>query len=468
MVVVGIQPRLVKDIASLTTLLDKAFKKVNVSVDLSGLAKEVSEAKPDAFVEVVRLRRDVYDRIRADIRDLDGTVFREETAQLAPTRPFARALFGSVGDVTKEIMDANPNKYQIGDQVGLFGMEKAYDQVMRGQAGVDVVITSKASDGTEREQQKVYSVPATDGKSLKVTIDSKVQNAADSALATKTDRRTAIVALRISDGHIVAVANGPDGGGDNLAFVAQVPPGSTFKVVTAYGVLDNGSVTNESVVDCPKTLTVDGRTFHNAHDFALGKVPFRTDLARSCNTAFASLAPKLGSDGLAAAGTALGLGTKWDLGVDSFTGAVSSGGSAAEQAAAAFGQGTTLVSPVAMAGAIAAVARGQWKQPVLLLDPAPQAPAADGPALKDTTLTQLRAGLREVVTDGTGTRLKSVPGGPVSGKTGTAEFDANPSHTHAWFVGWQGDLAFAVFVENGGDSTSSAVPLAETFLRALH
>ena len=121
-----------------------------------------------------------------------------------------------------------------------------------------------------------------------------------------------------------------------------------------------------------------------------------------------------------------------------------------------------------MCGVIAAVERGQWKQPAVLLDPAPASPAPDGPQLKDSTLTQLRAGLREVVTGGTGVSLKDVPGGPVSGKTGTAEFDANPAHTHAWFIGWQGDLAFAVFVENGGDSTSSAVPIAETFLRGLH
>jgi cell division protein FtsI/penicillin-binding protein 2 len=465
---VGIQPNLVKDMTSLIASLNKAFKKINVDVDLTGLPKQVSEAKPGAFVDVVVLRQDAYNTIRNEIHDLDGTVFRTETRQLAPTRPFGRALFGAVGDVTKEIMDANPNKFQVGDQVGLFGMEKSYDDRLRGKPGVDVVITSKASDGTAREQMKVFSSPQADGQDLKVTIDSKVQNAADSALATKTDRRTAIVAMRISDGHVLAVANGPDGGGDNLAFLAQVPPGSTFKVVTAYGLLDNGSVTNTTVVQCPKTLTVDGRTFHNSHEFELGAVPFHTDLAKSCNTAFASLAPKLGGDGLAKAGTALGLGTKWDLGVDCFTGAVSSGGSAAEQAAAAFGQGTTIVSPLAMAGAIAAVARGQWKQPVVLLDPAPAAPAADGPQLKDATLTQLRAGLREVVTAGTGTALKTVPGGPVSGKTGTAEFDANPAHTHAWFVGWQGDIAFAVFVENGGDSTSSAVPLAATFLRALH
>ncbi|HTF07542.1 MAG TPA: penicillin-binding transpeptidase domain-containing protein, partial [Asanoa sp.] len=66
------------------------------------------------------------------------------------------------------------------------------------------------------------------------------------------------------------------------------------------------------------------------------------------------------------------------------------------------------------------------------------------------------------------TALKDVPGGAVSGKTGTAEFDDNPAHTHAWFVGWQGDVAFAVFVENGGGSGETAVPAAERFLRALH
>lgn len=75
--------------------------------------------------------------------------------------------------------------------------------------------------------------------------------------------------------------------------------------------------------------------------------------------------------------------------------------------------------------------------------------------------------MREVVTAGTGTALKDVPGQPVYGKTGTAEYDNNPAHTHAWFVGWQGDVAFAVFVEQGGSSTASAVPIAERFLRAL-
>jgi cell division protein FtsI/penicillin-binding protein 2 len=103
----------------------------------------------------------------------------------------------------------------------------------------------------------------------------------------------------------------------------------------------------------------------------------------------------------------------------------------------------------------------------VLLDPAPAHPAAAGPPLKDSSVQPLRTMMREVVTRGTGTALADVPGEPVYGKTGTAEYDNNPAHTHAWFVGWQGDIAFAVFISNGGDSTRSSVPLAERFLRNL-
>ena len=103
-------------------------------------------------------------------------------------------------------------------------------------------------------------------------------------------------AVRISDGAIMAAANGPDGGDVNLALTASVPPGSTFKMVTALGLLDKGAVTLDTPVNCPKTFTVEGRTFNNAGGYELGTVPFRTDFAKSCNTAFASLAPQLEPD----------------------------------------------------------------------------------------------------------------------------------------------------------------------------
>jgi cell division protein FtsI/penicillin-binding protein 2 len=73
-----------------------------------------------------------------------------------------------------------------------------------------------------------------------------------------------------------------------------------------------------------------------------------------------------------------------------------------------------------------------------------------------------------VVTEGTASALAAVPGAAVSGKTGTAEYGtAVPPRSHAWFTGWRGDLAFAVFVQDGQSSRTTAVPVARSFLTAL-
>jgi cell division protein FtsI/penicillin-binding protein 2 len=267
---------------------------------------------------------------------------------------------------------------------------------------------------------------------------------------------------------VLADTNGPDGAAVNTAFSGQVPPGSTFKIVSAYGLLQKKAVTADTVASCPKTREVGGRTFKNAGNEVLGNAPFHEDFAKSCNTAFVGLAPKLGADGLASASSALGLGGTWDLGIEAFSGKPSAGDSPTELAAASFGQGTTVVSPLAMASVVAAVARGKFQQPKVILDPPPANPAPDGPALDGTAVKALRTMMREVVTDGTGTALRSVPGDPVYGKTGTAEFDSASKDTHAWFVGYQGDIAFAVMVQKGGAGADAAIPIVAKFLAALN
>ncbi|MEH0929305.1 penicillin-binding transpeptidase domain-containing protein [Micromonospora sp. CPCC 205558] len=467
---VGVQPNGVADLKKLVKDLDAAFKAIRPAlvpgVDLADLPERVAEAEPGAFVEVVSLREEAYRQIKPRIYDLPGTKFISDKIDLAPTREFARALLGTVDPAQADDLAAHPDRYVVGDLVGHGGLQGRYDERLRGGTGLTVVVERPAEDGKlEPTGTELFRREPQPGQPLKTTLDVAVQNAADGALRAES-RRSALVALRISDGAVLAAANGPGPAGENLAFNAQVPPGSTFKMVSALGLLDRGAVSLDGPVDCPKTFTVDGRSFKNSDNFELGSVPFRTDFAKSCNTAFAALAPKLGGDGLAAAGRSLGLEGQWDVGTDAFTGKVSTGGSPAEQAAASFGQGTTLVSPLAMAGATAAVARGRFEQPKLLIDPAPAKPAPAGEQLKPESVEALRTMMREVVTTGTGSALKDVPG-EVYGKTGTAEYDDNPAHTHAWFVGWRGDVAFAVFVERGGASTASAVPIAERFLRAL-
>jgi cell division protein FtsI/penicillin-binding protein 2 len=474
-VIVGIEPQRITNQAQLLADLDSAFKGAGVAVDLSGLPAQIAAAKPDAFVNVVTLRREVYESIRAKIRDLPGTVFQESMMDLGPSRNFARALLGTVGDVLKEQMDANPGKYIVGDQVGQFGLQEEYDDLLRGNSGVHVVISGRknAQGGPEAEPELFY-IDAKNGQALKTTIDQGVQTAAETALASQPNN-SALVAIRVSDGAILAAANGPDGADNNLAFTASVPPGSTFKMITALGLLDADAVGLDTPVNCPGTLTVEGREFHNSNNFALGNVPFRVDFAKSCNTAFASLAPKLGADGLQKAAGSVGVGVPWNLGTNVFTGTVPANVSAVESAAAAFGQGQTVVSPVALAGAAAAVARGSWLQPKLFTETPAMGPAGQTPAPVPTAPAPLNPGsvqalqtmMREVVTAGTGTALGDVPGAPVHAKTGTAEFDNNPANTHAWTIGWQGDIAFVVFVEKGGTSTATAVPIVETFLRSI-
>ncbi|MEH1101988.1 penicillin-binding transpeptidase domain-containing protein [Micromonospora sp. CPCC 205561] len=468
---VGVQPSEVTDLPGLTRKLDAAFRAIRPAitppVDLSDLPKRLADADFGAFVEVVTLREDAYRQIKPRIHGLPGTQFRSDKLQLAPTREFARAVLGSVDPAQADDLARHPDRYEAGDLVGHGGLQGRYDERLRGAPGLTVVTERPGPDGTlVPTGTELFRGDPKPGQPLRTTIDVSTQNAADTALRGEK-RRAALVAVRISDGAVLAAANGPGAAGQNLAFTAQVPPGSTFKMVSALGLLDRGAVTADATVDCPKVLPVDGRTFKNSDNFELGTVPFRTDFAKSCNTAFAALAPKLGPDGLAVAGRSLGLEGQWDLGLEAFTGKVSANGGATEQAAAAIGQGTTLVSPLAMASATAAVARGRFEQPKLLLDPAPARPAAPGPQLKPESVEAVRAMMREVVTAGSGTALKDVPGGAVHGKTGTAEYDNNPAHTHAWFVGWQGDVAFAVFVEKGGASTATAVPAVERFLRAL-
>jgi cell division protein FtsI/penicillin-binding protein 2 len=323
---------------------------------------------------------------------------------------------------------------------------------------------ANTDDSTDKTNQVAFHTDAGPGSDVKTTLDPKVQEAADKVLVGAT-KNTAIVAIRISDGAILGVANS---GAYNNALLAQVPPGSMFKAVTATNLLDSGQLTTSSPVNCPKSLVVDGYTITNAGGEVLGNVPLIDDFAQSCNTAFASLAPKLGPTGLRDTAKVLGIGQPWDIGIDAYTGSVSANGSGSEQAAAAFGQGKTLVSPLVMASAAASIARGQFKQPKLVLDPAPAKPAADGPALKPGTVDGMKAMMRKVVTDGTGTKCKNVPGAPIYGKTGTAEHDtAHPELTHSWFMGFRGDIAFAVFVEDGGSSIAAAVPLTAQFFTAL-
>jgi len=224
-------------------------------------------------------------------------------------------------------------------------------------------------------------------------------------------------------------------------------------------------------VNCPATLALDGRTIKNYQGEVLWMVPFSKDFAMSCNTAFAGLSTKMGMSDVHDAAAALGIGAGWGnhLGVKgAFGGSVPVATSPVERAATAFGQARTSVSPAAMAVMAASVARGSYIEPALIRTPAVAGADRAPKPLNAKAAGELRNLMRLVVTEGTATVINTAPGGPVYGKTGTAEFGtANPPATHAWFVGWQGNVAFAVMVEEGTSGAGVAAPIAKAFLTNL-
>jgi cell division protein FtsI/penicillin-binding protein 2 len=461
---VGIQPSRVDD----ATATAAAVRDV-LDLDLDGLEGRIDDAGPEQFVPVVTLREEDYERLADDLQPVPGTVFRRGEQVLAPTREFARATLGQAGPVTAELLEEDPERYAAGDVVGLSGLQRAYDDQLAGRPGLEV--RAVPAEGTDTDPAVLFAADPEPGTPVTVSLDPDVQRAADDVLADQDEFPTAAVVIRISDGHVLAVANGPAAGGLDLALTGRYPPGSTFKVVTTDVLLREGVEPGDQV-PCPASATVDGRTFRNAESQELGDVPFTTAFARSCNTTFVELTRDLAPTALRDAATAFGVGHDPQLGVPAFTGEVPETTPGTDTAASAIGQGRVLVSPLAVADVSASAARGRALAPSLVLSPGPEDAGGEvdddgGTAGVAPELPDL---MRAVVTDGSGTALADVPGGPVHAKTGTAEYgDGDPPRTHAWVTGWQGDLAFAVLVAETPDAFGGqvAAPIAADLLDRL-
>lgn len=430
-------------------------------VNPADLVAKVNVAGPEDFVEVATLARADYDKIRAQIQPLPGTVFREKQARTGLPANYARAVLGTTGTASAEVAAVSQGRIVAGDVIGLSGVQQAQNEVLGGTPGVTVQAISSAAGSTPRALE---TFPAVAGRNVTVTLDQKAQAVADATIAN-TKTASALVAIRVSTGDVLAVANGPSKFSSyNRAMIGKYPPGSTFKVVSTLGLLVNG-LTPDTVVDCPPTVTV-GKVFRNAEGEVLGAVPFRKDFADSCNTAFVGQSKNLTTDQLSFTAALLGY-RKLDVGVAVFGGSVPATSDITEHAADMIGQGKVEASPFAVALASASVASGSSLNPRLVVDGANPDPKP-GAALPAVQVGQLRELMRGVVTGGTGSKLAGIEGGDVFGKTGTAEFGTDsPPRTHAWFTGYQGDIAFAVLVEDGGFGGAVAAPLAANFLRAL-
>ncbi len=459
-----------------------------VGIDARAYAAKVKSAGSGAFVEAIVFRSDAAELpSESKVRAIPGALALEDQQMLAPNREFARPILGTVGDATKEIVDASNGAVVAGDQVGLSGLQRRYDSQLRGTPGVRVEIAARKSatgatpsssatpagesatpaTGSATDARPVFEVGPVAGKRLDITLVPHLQRLAEKTLS-KTKSASAIVAIRPSTGAILAAGNSAATKGQSVATIGQMAPGSTFKVVSALGLLRAG-LTPTSAVSCPASVTVNGRRFRNYSDYPsdqLGQITLRTALAQSCNTAFIGQRDKLRDGDLADAAASLGVGVDYDVGFPSFFGSVPTDKTETGRAAAVIGQGKIEASPMAMASVVASVAAGRSVLPHLI---AGREPNSKAKALTSNEAAELRSMMRSVVTDGSGRVLLAEDGPPIIAKTGTAEYGTSkPLKTHAWMIAAQGDLAVAVFVNDGKSGSKTAGPLLAKFLGGAH
>ncbi|MDP9862718.1 MULTISPECIES: penicillin-binding transpeptidase domain-containing protein [Streptosporangium] len=373
----------------------------------------------------LRMRTVLVKAEQAPIRAADGT--RIDTA-------------GTPGSV-QQLVEGLREKYAA----RLTGAASARVDLVRGTDRVATLATAKAVAGKE----------------LRTTIDLRVHRAAAAALE-KVTKPASLVALRPSTGEILAVVNKP--GGFNRALLGHYPPGSTFKVVTASALVADGMTAGERV-PCPAEQNIGGFPFHNAGFKDYGTIALREAFAHSCNTTFGRLSvDRLGGDRLASVAASFGFGGPVEPGVPAVRAQFPDPKDDTDLASASIGQGRVLTSPLNMATVAAAIADGAWRPPRLV--DAGLLPAAQPRKLEPAVVRALRTLMPAVVVEGTASAV-SFPRG-TAGKTGTAEFGSGKEPpSHAWFIGYRGDLAFSVIVEGGGAGSTVAAPVAARFLAGL-
>jgi hypothetical protein len=298
---------------------------------------------------------------------------------------------------------------------------------------------------------------------FQTTIDLKVHEAGADALEGVT-KPASLVALRPSTGEVLAVVNKP--GGFNRALLGKYPPGSTFKVVTASALVADG-VEPGRQVGCPGEQNIGGFPFHNAGHEDFGSITFRDAFAHSCNTTFGSMGvARLGGGRLGEVARSFGFGAAITPGVPAVRAEFPEPKDDTDLASSSIGQGRVLASPLNMASVAAAVADGTWRPPRLVPEELMPDHTLRPRKLEDGVVRALRTLMPAVVTDGTAKAVRFPPG--TAGKTGTAEYGtgAEPP-AHSWFIGYKGDLAFAVLVEGGGAGAAMAAPIAARFLSGL-
>lgn len=410
-------------------------------------------------------RQDMFaDRIvRGDILTNDGTVIATtEVAENGSEKrvyPYDRMFAHAVGFSTKgkSGVELQAN-YQLLSSHAYFP-EKFFNEV--------------------RERKNI-------GDRVITTFDYKLQKTAYEALG-KHDG--AVVALEASTGKILALVSKPDydpnkidadwekisTGKDavllNRATQGKYPPGSIFKTITLLEYYREGNDLSAFQFDCSGKYTYEDVSVRCSHGIKHGQLDLKKAYAKSCNGAFSNIGLSLDQNRFMDTCNGLLFNAELPLAMpyNKSSISVSEKSDIGTMMQTAIGQSRTEVTPMHMAMITAAIANGGNLMKPYMIDSIENyegvqvkkyMPAAYGKLISADEAAFLSEYMREVVESGTASKLKS-DSYTAAGKTGTAEYSADKSKTHAWFTGFSGDLVVCVIVEKSGSGSEYAVPIAK-------
>jgi penicillin-binding protein 2 len=458
-----------------------------------------------------RIRRDLsfselsaYEELRNQI---PGAFLEIEPKRYYESGVAAHAL-GYVSEISKAEMDRFPGR-QAGDLVGKRGLERIYDEELRGQPGYRYAVVNVYGQEITQEQDLGHVDPIP-GKELWLTLDLDLQVFAESLMV---DKIGAAVAIDIRTGGVLCMASAPTYDPEifagtlnssdwkmllddpdkpmlNRAVQTMYPPGSTVKAAMLIEALESGSITPQFTVSCPGHYTVGNRTFKCWKKGGHGRVGCLDAVEQSCDVFFYTVGMRIGVDGVFRAFDRFHFGKA--TGVDQTSEADGNlpstdyynrrygptGWTRGFIPSISIGQGEVLFTPLQQCAYMAAVADGKyWRKPYLvkaIFDPQTDSLTTvlhDPPQAIQASqefITMAREGMRRVVWGDRGTaRAQRDELIPIGGKTGTAQ-NAH-GDDHAWFIGFapvdDPMIATCVLVEFGMHGSSAAAPIAAQIMK---
>jgi peptidoglycan glycosyltransferase len=426
-----------------------------------------------------RLSRRTRAPHRAAILAADRTPLAQgaASARVVDTAPLA--VVGEVGTPSKaQAANLAAKGFPPGSLTGTSGLELAFNDRLSGRPGGQLVAVSADEENQLGGGRVLATTQPVPGKPVRTNIDPALQESAVTALGATYG---GVTVLNAKTGGVLAMAG--------LAYSAPQPPGSTFKIITTTGALDEGIVKLSDSFPVESSNSEIGREIHNAHDELCGGT-FAESFAESCNTVFAPLGSELGGETLVKTAEAYGFNSPPTLFDQAATEAVSPpastipadiDGDSVATGESAIGQGEVQATPLEMAAVAQTVANGGTRLPnAISREPELEAQAGPVEVTSKETAATLRDLMIGVVDHGTGIAAQ-LPGIQVAGKTGTAELGPKPGapapppgeqpeqQTDAWFTCFapaaDPKIVVAVMVvDSDGDGGTVAAPIARQIL----